>query len=243
MKHKNVIMRRIVFYFVYNELKKSVKGITKHAQARLTNGVFKSILMGDHGLIRMPNNRIGSINHQLYTIETNKIALTAFCDKRYYVDSIHLLPFGHKAIRENAVYQEIAPDEEWDLTDVDEQIEERHQSNPNATFELSDGTIVQQDEQPFFTPLDPGFFQQISYTESELEGDLVNFDEESATNMSSDNSEERNPFIIHEAIEECGVEREFIQQIESSRFKSRKENEINRAVNIERGGNTNSTKI
>ena len=211
------------FLFCFtDEQKKSVKGITKHAQARLTHDVFKSVLMGDHGLIRTPNYRIGSINHQLYTIETNKIALTAFCDKRYYIDSIHSLPFGHKAIRENAVYQEIALDEEWGLTDIEEQIEEGDQSNPNATFELSDGTIVQQGEQPFFTPPDPGFYQQISYTESELEGDLVNFDEESATNISSDNSEERNPFIIHEAIEESGVESEFEQQIESSRSKSRK---------------------
>ena len=72
------------------------------------------------------------------------------------------------------------------------------------------------------TPPDPGFYQQISYTESELEGDLVNFDEESATNVSSNNSEERIPFIIHEAIEESGVENEFEQQIESRPCISRK---------------------
>ena len=121
------------------------------------------------------------------------------------------------------MYQEIALDEEWDMEDIDEQIEEGDQSNPNDTFELSDGTIVQQDKQSFFTPHDPGFYQQISYTESELEWDIVNFDEESATNISSDNSEERNPFIIiHEAIEESGVESEIEQQTESSRCKSRK---------------------
>ena len=120
------------------------------------------------------------------------------------------------------MYHEIALDEEWGLTDIEEQIEEGDHSNPNARFELSDGAIVQQDEQPFFTPPDPDFYQQINYTESELEGDLVNFDEESATNISSDNSEERNPLIIHEAIEESGVESEFEQQIESSHSKSRK---------------------
>ena len=47
--------------------------------------------------------------------------------------------------------------------------------------------------------------------EKKLEGDLVNLDEESATNISSDNSEERNPFIIHDTIEESGVENEFEQ--------------------------------
>ena len=120
------------------------------------------------------------------------------------------------------MYQERALDQEWGMADIDEQIEEGDQINPNDTFELSDGTIVQQDEQSFFTPPDPGFYQQISYTESELEGDIMNFDEESATNISSDNSAERNPFIIHEAIEESGVESEFEQQIESSRCKSRR---------------------
>ena len=107
------------------------------------------------------------------------------------------------------------------MEDIDEQIEEGDQINPNDTFELSDGTIVQQDEQSLFTPPDPGFYQQISYTENELEEDIVIFDEESATNI-SDNSEEKNPFIIHEAIEESGVESDFEQQIESSRCKSRK---------------------
>ena len=50
----------------------------------------------------------------------------------------------------------------------------------------------------------------------------MNFDEESATNISSDSSEETNPFIIHEAIEESGEESEFEQQKEISRCKSRK---------------------
>ena len=97
------------------------------------------------------------------------------------------------------MYHEIALDEEWCLTDIDEQIEEGDQSNPNATFELSDETIVQQDEQPFFTP-----------------------PPQSATNFRSDNSEERHPFNNHEAIEESGVKSEFEQQIEISRSKSRK---------------------
>ena len=75
----------------------------------------------------------------------------------------------------------------------------------------------------FFTPPDPGFYQQISDTECEIEGDLVNFDEEIATKICSDDSGERNPFTIHEAIEESGLESDFEQQIEISRRKSRKE--------------------
>ena len=62
------------------------------------------------------------------------------------------------------------------MADIDEEIEEGDQIKPNATFELSDGTIVQQDEQPVFTHPDPGFYQQIGYIESDLEGDLIKFE-------------------------------------------------------------------
>ena len=130
--------------------------------------------MGDHGLIRTPHYRISSINHQFYTIETNKIALSAFCYKRYYNDTIHSVPYGHNIFRENAVYQEIAMDEERGVADIERQIGEGDQIII-PTFELSERTIVQQEEQSFFTPPDPDFYQQISYTESELEGDLMIF--------------------------------------------------------------------
>ena len=91
--------------------------------------------MGDHGLIRTSNYRIGSINHQLYTIDTHTKALTAFRDQRFYCGSLHSLPYGLKAIRENAVYQEIALDEEVVETDFEEKTEEADKINPNATFE------------------------------------------------------------------------------------------------------------
>ena len=111
-----------------NEQKDSSKGVTKHAQAQLTHDMFESVLMGDHGSIRTLNYRIGSINYQLYTIETNKIALTTFRDRQYYIASKHSLPYGHKAIQEKLVYQEMALDEEWGLTNIEEQIEEGDQS-------------------------------------------------------------------------------------------------------------------
>ena len=41
----------------------------------------------------------------------------------------------------------------------------------------------------------------------------MNFDEESATNISSDSSEEKNSFKIHEAVEESRVESELQQKI------------------------------
>ena len=86
--------------------------------------MLKSLVMRDHGLIRTLSYRIRLINEQLYTIETNKKALTAFCDKRYDIESIQLLPYGYKANREKAVYQEIAPDENVVKTGNKDRIEQ-----------------------------------------------------------------------------------------------------------------------
>ena len=57
----------------------------------------------------------------------------------------------------------MARDKEWVVADFKEEIEEEGRINHIATFELSDGTIVQQDKQSLFTPPDPGFYQHISY--------------------------------------------------------------------------------
>ena len=46
------------------------------------------------------------------------------------------------------------------------------------TFELSADTFVQQFERKIFIPLDPGFYQQICYTETEIEGFLKNLCED-----------------------------------------------------------------
>ena len=60
------------------------------------------------------------------------------------------------------------------------------------TFELSAETLVQQCERKIFILLDPGFNQQICYTETEIEGFFKNLCQNSATNNSSDISVERN---------------------------------------------------
>ena len=71
--------------------------------------------------------------------------MTAFCDKRYYIDSIQPIPNGHKALRENATNHETAPDEECGVTDIGEKFDDGDETNPNVIFELSDEIIVLQD--------------------------------------------------------------------------------------------------
>ena len=46
------------------------------------------------------------------------------------------------------------------------------------TFELSAETLVQQFERKIFILLDPGFYKQICYTETEIEGFLKNLCED-----------------------------------------------------------------
>ena len=42
---------------------------------------------------------IQSVNHHLMTVEINKKALSAFDDKKYLLDNISSLPYGHKQIK------------------------------------------------------------------------------------------------------------------------------------------------
>ena len=43
--------------------------------------------------------RIGSVDHNFYTIQTNKISLSLFDDKRYVLDDkIQMLAYGHNKL-------------------------------------------------------------------------------------------------------------------------------------------------
>ena len=62
--------------------KKSAKGISKYAKRELTHNKYKQSLTYC-SLVRSENVRINSCNHNLQTIITNKISLSAFDNKRY----------------------------------------------------------------------------------------------------------------------------------------------------------------
>ena len=93
--------------------KLSAKGVSRFAQTSLKHDVYKNVLTTNN-LIRTNNIRIGSHNHQLETICNNKIALSAFDDKRFIQENgIQTLPFGHYLIRDIAAFREILQDPDW----------------------------------------------------------------------------------------------------------------------------------
>jgi hypothetical protein len=61
--------------------------------------------------VNVESNRLQSFGHVICGIKQTKKALTAFEDKRYWIDSIHSLPYGNKNIRtgnEHLMYQDLA---------------------------------------------------------------------------------------------------------------------------------------
>ena len=93
--------------------KRSAKGTTKTAQSYLHHECFTDTILNNH-TVRLENTRIQSTKHVLNTVVTNKVALSAFNDKRYILDNgIHTLPYGHHAVRDQAFYQTIIEDPDW----------------------------------------------------------------------------------------------------------------------------------
>ena len=42
--------------------------------------------------------RIGSVKHNVYTIQSEKVVLTSFYDKMYMIDNINCYPHGYKNV-------------------------------------------------------------------------------------------------------------------------------------------------
>ena len=89
--------------------KKSAKGITHEGKKQLKHEVFKRVLNSGE-IVRVKNVTIKSEKHELMTLEQNRVALSAYCDKRFYLHPINALSFGHKNIREFAFHNVILND-------------------------------------------------------------------------------------------------------------------------------------
>ena len=84
-------------------------------------------------LVRAENTRIISERHNLNTVRANKIALSAYDDKRYILsDGISTLPYGHY----RTVNASIFPDSNQDDDDDDDS--ERNVSEINSTSHHKD---------------------------------------------------------------------------------------------------------
>ena len=158
--------------------KMSAKGVTQSAQTKLKHEVYRRVLLTGESF-RAINTRIGSVDHQLQTIRTNKLSLSCFDDKRYIKeDGVTCLPLGHYAIRDKALLQDILDDDDWGedstppsptwsefqslgwLPINDQETNEQRSDTPN----VDDNTY---DQMLDWSPPDPGLHQR-SYSEEEL---------------------------------------------------------------------------
>ena len=103
--------------------------------------------------------------YELMTLEQNKVALSAYCDRRFYLDPINSLPFGHKNIREFAFHNVIWNDWEW---------ESENESGLDSISQPTPENVIS--ENNISSPPDPGF-NQPGYSESELDQDIVDWNE------------------------------------------------------------------
>ena len=92
----------------------TAKGTKKFAQVKLNHEMFKKIIeTGD--LVRVENIKFNTDKHQLQTVRVNKIALSAYDDKRYISsDRKTTLPFGHYSLRDEYITKKMCGETDWD---------------------------------------------------------------------------------------------------------------------------------
>lgn len=80
---------------------KKAKGVKRYIVSnKISVDDYLSCLRENSERVYAQNN-ISSHKHQLYTVTTNKVALSPFDDKRYICsDGISTLPWGHYSIME-----------------------------------------------------------------------------------------------------------------------------------------------
>jgi len=82
---------------IHNEEEKKIcKGIKKYVvRNKLMFEDFNNCLFDMREVMRECNTLI-SYHHEMYSISVNKVALSAFDDKRDLVDKVNTLPYGYK---------------------------------------------------------------------------------------------------------------------------------------------------
>ena len=218
--------------------KLSPKGVSRFAQTNLKHDFYKTVLATTSS-IRTNNIRIGSTLHQLETISSSKISLSAFDDKRYILQNgVETLPIGHYFVRDIVTFREILPDPDWGEEIVASSDWETlaRENGPSQFDNRSNRTIPRPNTPPraqdglndtlseiltdSWTPPGPGFHQE-DYNESDLVDDwlvdLATDMREHATDFYATYGQEistsfRNPYIDDEAVEEVTSEPEQVPQ-------------------------------
>ena len=160
----------------------TTKGTKKFAQAKLNHEMFKKTLE-TADLVRVENIKFNTDRHQLQTVCVNKIALSAYDDKRYISsDRKTTLPFGHYSLRDEYITKKMCTVTDWG-TDLHE---------PYNVFELPEVREALGSE-----TADPGFHQPSYTNELNYVVELSNLSDHS----DDSNHEIINPFILNEAEE------------------------------------------
>ena len=74
------------------------KSVYKGHNSLIKNEEFKDV-HSNKKVITLKMRGFKSINHKIYTYESNKTSLSCYDDKRYILsDGINTLPYGHKDI-------------------------------------------------------------------------------------------------------------------------------------------------
>ena len=83
-------------FLVDGKEKKTAKGITKSVIRRdLCHAAYRDVLLNE-AVTRATMNLIRSHHHKVFSISCNKLALSSFDDKRYFLgDKVHTRAHGH----------------------------------------------------------------------------------------------------------------------------------------------------
>jgi len=79
---------------------KKAKGIKKSTiKQDITHDDYKRCIFEDTFIMHSKMNSIRSFNHNISSVEINKVSLSSWEDKRYYLDSKTSLAHGHYKIK------------------------------------------------------------------------------------------------------------------------------------------------
>ncbi len=175
--------------YLGGQKKTSAKGVTAYAQKALNHDLYKEVLELKAEEVRQDNPRIVSKDHVLYTVNSRKVCLSAYDDKRFIRENgIDTTAYGHYSIRDIPFIRQITRDDDFRESTTSPQTTQLPPT-ANTTIIQTETTI------PPWEPPDPGFHQEPVH-DSDFDLDLVDFDE-----SFSEPSPPPCPFINDQAVE------------------------------------------